>query len=982
MASYKELILKIGADTTGLNSGLESAKTSIGGLKDHAAGLATIGAGLTASLTAPILGIGTAAVQAAGQMQQTVKSFETLLGSGQAAAAMLKDLENFAKSTPFEFNQLVDASKRMLAFGFTATDVIPTLTAIGDSVAALGGNGAMVDRVTTALGQMKAKGKASAEEMLQLAEAGIPAWDMLAKGVGLSVAETMKAVQQGKVGAEAAIGSLVSGMTEKFGGLMAEQSTTLLGQISNIQDTFSQSLTRLGQVLLPFAQQAVSLAAGMADAFSGAVDAFAGFPEPIQAAIAVFGGLLAAVGPVLATVGGLVMAWASVGPTVTAAGTAIAAVATGPIGIAVAAGAALAAGVTFLLDQFGVLDPILAAIGDVFDNVSGAVSAVWENLDLLAAGFSAWISETINGSAVLSTLFEVLQTVGGFIGGAFSTAFSFVADIIKSTVIYHIDLMTQGLGWLKDKAVELFNFFLGKGKEALGSTAEDSKAAADGAKALATEVATVGKAAGSSEPQVKKFSIAVAQKKKEVKEAKIEVFNLDKSLRELEKTNRELEKRLKEASKALAEDLAKEAGVAELAVADLSAETIATTATIQTFANTAANHWDGLSTLAGMRASDIARAFEEMGIAMAGDMTATAEAYQRNFEIIRDSGQATPQQVNEVWIKALEARKAAAEANGQALAEEDQKTLDRLLAQQEGYKTNSVNVFSQLSMDVRATLQDLGQQASDALFSGKFSLDNVKSTLSSMADTFRSSLAQPAKDAIADLIDKGINALMGALDGVIGKLTGTGGVQSAMEAAFGGISGGAGNTAGAAAGGGGSIPTGGGGGGGGGASAAGGAMGMVNMITGIATAISSVIGNFQMAKMETSLNAIEHNTRYTMMYVGERADGGILGQMFRVVEALEFGAGTFAVQQIRDKLLGDTGITPMKLNLDGIKESTAASVVKQNDANGMLLTIRDEITRLVTLIQDFVGRDVVIEIDGQEIARAVGAGQEELRSTA
>src|SRR6185369_7605054 len=72
----------------------------------------------------------------------------------------------------------------------------------------------------------------------------------------------------------------------------------------------------------------------------------------------------------------------------------------------------------------------------------------------------------------------------------------------------------------------------------------------------------------------------------------------------------------------------------------------------------------------------------------------------------------------------------------------------------------------------------------------------------------------------------------------------------------------------------GNVPGGGGGGGespGGGAGSAvgavaGGLTGWVTAISGAVTAISSVIGNFQMAKMETSLNAIEHNTRYTMMY--------------------------------------------------------------------------------------------------------------------
>jgi hypothetical protein len=54
--------------------------------------------------------------------------------------------------------------------------------------------------------------------------------------------------------------------------------------------------------------------------------------------------------------------------------------------------------------------------------------------------------------------------------------------------------------------------------------------------------------------------------------------------------------------------------------------------------------------------------------------------------------------------------------------------------------------------------------------------------------------------------------------------------------------------------------------------------------------------------METSLNAIEHNTRFTMMFVGERADGGILGVSFRILEQLEFGNLVKATEDLRNKV--------------------------------------------------------------------------------
>ena len=75
----------------------------------------------------------------------------------------------------------------------------------------------------------------------------------------------------------------------------------------------------------------------------------------------------------------------------------------------------------------------------------------------------------------------------------------------------------------------------------------------------------------------------------------------------------------------------------------------------------------------------------------------------------------------------------------------------------------------------------------------------------------------------------------------------------------------------------------------------GGLTGWITAISSAVTAISSVIQNFQLMKMETTLNEIEHSTRYSMMYLGERKDGGILGVLFKVQENTQFLQGQLDV---------------------------------------------------------------------------------------
>lgn len=253
MATIGELIIKIGADARAFTAGLndvtkqinkwsKQAEKSFGPVMDK------IGAGLTALGTAGAAGfiaLTGAGVKMNAELEQSKVAFTTMLGSAEKADSFLREMRKFANATPFEFNDLQAAAKKMLAFGFAAEEVKPMLTAVGDAVSGLGGGQEMIDRVTLALGQMKAKSKVSAEEMLQLTEAGIPAWEFLSKAMGKSTAEVMKLSEKGLIPADKAIQALTEGMESKFGGMMEKQSKTMLGLFSTLKDTAATVLTTI-----------------------------------------------------------------------------------------------------------------------------------------------------------------------------------------------------------------------------------------------------------------------------------------------------------------------------------------------------------------------------------------------------------------------------------------------------------------------------------------------------------------------------------------------------------------------------------------------------------------------------------------------------------------------------------------------------------------------------------------------------------------
>lgn len=241
------MVIDIDADDKSFRRAVGSlSKTVSSDLKSVERAFSKTGGALTRYVTAPMLAVTGATiafgVKTAASFEQADIAFETLLGSGEAAKKMFDDLKEFAAKTPFEIPGLLDATKRLLAYGFAAQEVIPMLTSVGDAAAGLGLGTEGLNRIIVALGQMRAKGAVQAEEMRQLAEAGIPAWDALAKKLGVTIPEAMKLVEERAVDSGTAIAAVTGMMDERFGGMMLRQATTLSGLWSNLKDVFSIKL--------------------------------------------------------------------------------------------------------------------------------------------------------------------------------------------------------------------------------------------------------------------------------------------------------------------------------------------------------------------------------------------------------------------------------------------------------------------------------------------------------------------------------------------------------------------------------------------------------------------------------------------------------------------------------------------------------------------------------------------------------------------
>lgn len=180
------------------------------------------------------------------QFQQLEISFGTMLKSKEKANELMAQLTDLAAKTPFGLEEVSEGAKKLLAFQVPAEEVTETLRRMGDVASGLG---VPMGQLIHVYGQVKAQGKLITNDLYQFMNAGIPIIAELSKVVGKSETEIKDMVSAGKIGFTE-IQAVIKNMTNEGGlfyNLMAEQSKSLGGQISNLRDNFDQMLNEIGK---------------------------------------------------------------------------------------------------------------------------------------------------------------------------------------------------------------------------------------------------------------------------------------------------------------------------------------------------------------------------------------------------------------------------------------------------------------------------------------------------------------------------------------------------------------------------------------------------------------------------------------------------------------------------------------------------------------------------------------------------------------
>lgn len=325
------------------------------------------------------------------QMESYLTNFKVMLGDEQLAAEKLEEIRRMAASTPFSLSDLTEGTQTLLQFGIAADDTTGVLKRLGDISL---GNADKLQTLVRAYGKMSSAQKVTLENVNMMIDAGFNPLNQICDATGESMSALYKRISDGKVSfneLEAAVAAATSEGGQFYNGML-EASQTFNGRLSTLKDNVaaltgeltSGLFSALGDIIVKANELVVSITEDDAK--------MAALKETIGVLTAAVVAVTAAVLSYKATV---------------AAATAITALHTAATTAMAAAHKAAAAGATGLQVAQAALNTVLSA------NPIGLVVAA---LAALAAG--------------LVTAYHTSETFRNIVNGAFQA----VASIAQSTI--------------------------------------------------------------------------------------------------------------------------------------------------------------------------------------------------------------------------------------------------------------------------------------------------------------------------------------------------------------------------------------------------------------------------------------------------------------------------------------------------------------------------------------------------------------------
>ena len=342
-------------------------------------------------------------------MESYLTNFKVMLGNEEQAAAKLSELRKMAASTPFALSDLTEGTQTLLQFGIAADDTTGVLQRLGDISL---GNADKLQTLVRAYGKMSSAHKVTLENVNMMIDAGFNPLNQICEATGESMSDLYKRISDGSVSFEELQYAVQAATSEggQFYNGMLEASQTFSGRMSTLKDNVSaltgeltsglfaalgELVVKLNEVVVSFLdsdekmaqlKETIGIATSVVAAAGAAFLAYKGYIALASAAevahTAYTAAMTAAHAAAEAGTTGLALAQAALNAVLEA----------NPIGLVVAALAALAAGLT---TAYKTSETFRNAVNSAFSTVKNiAQSAIGTVVD--------WINELvakINGAA-------------------------------------------------------------------------------------------------------------------------------------------------------------------------------------------------------------------------------------------------------------------------------------------------------------------------------------------------------------------------------------------------------------------------------------------------------------------------------------------------------------------------------------------------------------------------------------------------------
>lgn len=168
-------------------------------------------------------------------MESYLTNFKVMLGNEELAAAKLSELRKMAASTPFALSDLTEGTQTLLQFGIAADDTTGVLKQLGDISL---GNADKLQTLVRAYGKMSSAQKVTLENVNMMIDAGFNPLNQICDATGESMSDLYKRISDGRVSFEELQYAVQAATSEggQFYNGMLEASQTFSGRMSTLKD--------------------------------------------------------------------------------------------------------------------------------------------------------------------------------------------------------------------------------------------------------------------------------------------------------------------------------------------------------------------------------------------------------------------------------------------------------------------------------------------------------------------------------------------------------------------------------------------------------------------------------------------------------------------------------------------------------------------------------------------------------------------------